>query len=52
MTKHLIQRGQDIDLANANAMEADVFGLLCASDDKREGMTAFLDKRTPNFAGR
>jgi 1,4-dihydroxy-2-naphthoyl-CoA synthase len=29
-----------------------VFGLLCASDDKREGMTAFLDKRTPNFAGR
>ena len=52
MTKHLIQRGQDLDLANANAMEADVFGLLCASDDKREGMTAFLDKRTPNFAGR
>jgi len=52
MTKHLVQRGQDLDLANANAMEADVFGLLCASDDKREGMTAFLDKRTPNFAGR
>jgi len=52
MTKHLVQRGQDIDLANANAMEADVFGLLCASDDKREGMTAFLDKRPPNFAGR
>ena len=52
MTKHLIQRGQDLDLANANAMEADVFGLLCATDDKREGMTAFLDKRTPKFAGR
>ena len=52
MTKHLVQRGQDLDLANANAMEADVFGLLCATDDQREGMTAFLDKRTPNFAGR
>ena len=52
MTKHLVQRGQDIDLANANAMEADVFGFLCATDDKREGMDAFLDKRPAKFAGR
>jgi enoyl-CoA hydratase len=52
MSKHLVQRGQDLDLANANAMEADVFGLLCATDDKREGMDAFLAKRTPAFAGR
>jgi enoyl-CoA hydratase len=52
MSKHLIQRGQDLDLANANAMEADVFGLLCATEDKREGMDAFLAKRTPGFAGR
>jgi enoyl-CoA hydratase len=52
MSKHLIQRGQDIDLANANAMEADVFGLLFATDDRREGMAAFLGKRPPAFAGR
>ncbi len=52
MSKHLVQRGQDLDLANANAMEADVFGLLCATEDKREGMTAFLEKRQANFAGR
>jgi enoyl-CoA hydratase len=52
MSKHLVQRGQDLDLANANAMEADVFGLLCATDDKREGIDAFLAKRTPSFAGR
>jgi enoyl-CoA hydratase len=52
MSKHLVQRGQDLDLANANAMEADVFGLLCATDDKREGIDAFLAKRTPTFAGR
>ncbi len=51
MAKHLVQRGQDLDLANANAMEADVFGLLCATDDKREGMTAFLAKRPPAFTG-
>jgi enoyl-CoA hydratase len=52
MSKHLIQRGQDFDLANANAMEADVFGFLCATEDKHEGMAAFLAKRPPEFKGR
>jgi enoyl-CoA hydratase len=52
MSKHLVQRGQDFDLANANAMEADVFGLLCATEDKHEGMAAFLAKRAPAFKGR
>ncbi len=52
MAKHLVQRGQDLDLANANAMEADVFGLLCATDDKREGMASFLAKRPAAFTGR
>jgi enoyl-CoA hydratase len=52
MTKHLVQRGQDLDLANANALEADVFGLLCATDDKHEGMNAFLEKRKAAFAGK
>jgi enoyl-CoA hydratase len=52
MAKHLVQRGQDLDLANANAMEADVFGLLFGTDDRREGMEAFLAKRPPKFGGR
>ena len=52
MAKHLVQRGQDLDLANANAMEADVFGLLFSTDDRREGMDAFLAKRSPKFEGR
>ena len=52
MAKHLVQRGQDIDLANANAMEADVFGYLCATEDRHEGMAAFLGKRAPAFKGR
>jgi len=51
-TKHLVQHGQDMDLVNANVFEADVFALLCATDDKREGMAAFLAKRPPVFAGR
>jgi enoyl-CoA hydratase len=52
MTKHLVQRGQDLDLANANALEADVFGLLFGTDDRHEGVQAFLDKRAAKFAGR
>ncbi len=51
-SKHLVQHGQDMDLANANTFEVDVFALLCATDDKREGMAAFLEKRTPTFSGR
>lgn len=50
-SKHLVVHGQDLDLANANVLEADVFALLCATDDKREGMTAFVEKRAPRFAG-
>ena len=50
--KHLVIRGQDLDLANANVLETDVFGLLCATDDRREGMAAFLEKRPAKFTGR
>lgn len=49
---HLLQRGQDLDLANANGMEADVFGLLFASENRREGIQAFLAQRPPKFASR
>jgi 1,4-dihydroxy-2-naphthoyl-CoA synthase len=33
-------------------VESDAFGLLSSTDDKREGMSAFLEKRTPSFNGR
>ena len=51
-SKHLVIRGQDLDLANANVLETDVFGLLCATDDRREGMAAFLEKRPAKFTGK
>jgi len=52
LAKHLVQHGQDLDLGNANVLEADVFGVAFASDDRREGMSAFLEKRKPVFTGR
>jgi enoyl-CoA hydratase/carnithine racemase len=33
-------------------LEASYFGLLAGTEDKKEGTTAFIEKRTPHFAGR
>jgi enoyl-CoA hydratase/carnithine racemase len=34
------------------ALEASYFGLCAATDDKREGASAFLEKRAAQFHGR
>lgn len=52
LTKQVVQRGQDLDLANACQQEAYAFGLTCATEDQKEGMQAFLDKRAAKFSGR
>ncbi len=49
--KRCINRGLDIDLRDGCYMESDAFGLCAASPDGKEGLTAFLDKRKPNFKG-
>jgi enoyl-CoA hydratase len=36
---------------DAQRLEANMFGLLASTQDMREGMGAFLDKRTANFEG-
>jgi enoyl-CoA hydratase len=50
--KEVIQRGADLDLVNANAYEMTAFAALCESDDKNEGLTAFLEKRAAGFEGK
>ena len=52
LTKQIVQRGQDLDLANACQQEAYAFGLTCATADQKEGMKAFLEKRPARFTGR
>ncbi|MDQ3080988.1 MAG: enoyl-CoA hydratase-related protein [Gemmatimonadota bacterium] len=44
--------GLDMPLDDGLVFESNHFGLLAATDDMREGMAAFLDKRAPEFKGR
>jgi enoyl-CoA hydratase len=47
-----IDRGLDLPLDEAIALEADNFGRCANTEDMREGARAFLAKRAPNFTGR
>jgi enoyl-CoA hydratase len=47
--KHIIDQGMNLDLRNACAIEMEAFALCFASEDSREGFSAFLEKRKPNF---
>lgn len=50
--KRVIEYGADGDLRSANELERQGFSMLFGSEDQREGMKAFLEKRTPVFKGR
>ncbi len=49
--KHSVDRGLDVDLRSGCYLEADAFALSMASPDAKEGMSAFLEKRKPEFKG-
>jgi enoyl-CoA hydratase len=46
-----LDRGAELPIDEACAIEADQFGLLSSTTDMREGMRAFLEKRAPTFTG-
>ena len=46
-----VDRGLDMGLDDAIALEASYFGLLSGTTDKAEGMRAFLEKRPAKFTG-
>jgi len=50
--KRVMQQGQDADIRTAHALEQQAFGLAFATEDRGEGMDAFLAKRDPVFQGR
>ena len=47
-----IRSGADMSLPEGLALEAVLFGGLCETEDKREGLAAFLEKRQPRFIDR
>jgi enoyl-CoA hydratase len=47
-----IRRGVEMPLAEGLNFEATLFGLCAATEDMKEGMTAFLEKRPARFTGR
>ncbi|MEO8469330.1 MAG: enoyl-CoA hydratase-related protein [Chloroflexota bacterium] len=50
MTKHLIDRAFDYDLDAALAAEAEAQGIAGRDPDHTEGLTAFIEKRSPRFS--
>jgi enoyl-CoA hydratase/carnithine racemase len=49
--KLAIDGGLEMDIAAGLAWESQLFAALFATDDKREGMAAFIEKRKPDFTG-
>jgi enoyl-CoA hydratase len=52
VAKALINKGADIGLDSALALEREGFGVVASSEDLKEGVSAFTEKRKPTFKGR
>jgi len=50
--KAAINRGTEVDLVAGCDYEAEAFALCFATEDQKEGMSAFIDKRRPQFKGK
>jgi enoyl-CoA hydratase/carnithine racemase len=50
--KEAVLRSQDLPLAGGLHLEADLAVLLQTTRDRAEGISAFLERRTPSFEGR
>jgi len=51
-TMEAVNKGMETPLAEGLYIEAVLFGAACATEDEKEGTTAFLQKRPAQFKGR
>jgi enoyl-CoA hydratase/carnithine racemase len=47
-----VNNGLETTMAEGFSLEASLFGLCAGTEDKKEGTTAFIEKRKPQFQGR
>jgi len=52
VAKALINKGADIGLDSALALEREGFGVVASTEDLKEGVSAFTEKRKPIFKGK
>jgi enoyl-CoA hydratase len=51
-TLEAVNKGLEMSMADGLLLEASLFAVCASTDDKKEGTSAFLDKRAPKFQGR
>lgn len=52
MLKLAVNKGSNADIDTGLILEATSFGNVFATEDAKEGMNAFIEKRKPNFVGK
>jgi len=52
LAKHLINNSTEVDLKSGLRNEAVAFGVLASTEDFKEGVNAFLEKRKPQYKGK
>jgi enoyl-CoA hydratase len=49
LAKEAVYRGGAMSMEEGLALESDLFGVISSTDEMREGLRAFLDKRDPSW---